>query len=372
MKRSLLLLLHICTYAATGWGQTDKLAGWGVEANIMADRMLKHTPKIRVVPEQAFAYELNFIRQTSGAKEWEQRRNYPVFGFGITLTDYGVDSVYGKCISLYPNLQIPLVRGKHLEWTIRAGFGLGYITKRFERLPDWDTLNTAIGSRFNNYTVFATDLRYRINEHLDVQLGGNFSHVSNAAFRTPNLGINLYGAHLGLRYFPVTSRPERIKTSLQPLKNRWLVQARLGISGNEMGPGNGPLYPVYLATAYVSKRYLGKNKAIAGIDYSYHNSLYAYQRNNEINPGNERANAWKGSVYLGHEFLFGRMGVWLQMGVYINNPYPQEYNTYQKLGGNVYIVQREQGFLKELYACALLKTHKTEAELVEMGLGFGF
>jgi hypothetical protein len=374
MKRFLILLISTflaCT--ANAQEKRDPLAGWGVEANIMAGKVLKHTKKFRAdVPDLSTAYEINFTQQTYGTKDWQQRRGYPVLGFGIAYTNYGIDSIYGKCISIYPNLQVPIIRGKKIEWTFRAAFGLGYATRKYERYGTWDTLNTAIGSHFNNYTFFATDLRYRINKHWDVQIGGNFSHMSNAAFRMPNLGINLYGAHVGLRYFPVTSQPERIKKDLKPLKNRWLVQARVGISATELGPPDGPLYPIYLVSGYASKRYHSKNKVFAGIDYSYHSHIYQFLRNNEIHVGEEKANSWKGSIFAGHEFLFGHLGIMLQIGVYYKQPYLALDKYYQKLGGNVYLIQREKGFVKEMYASALLKTHKTQAELVEMGLGFGF
>lgn len=349
-----------------------KWEGAGIEANFMTAEMIKHTPKILVLPERAGAFELNIVQQTYGKKDWHQRRNYPKVGFGLTYTDYGIDSVYGKCLGLVPALEIPVVRFKKLEWTIRLGFGIGYVTRRYVRYPDWDTLNTVIGSHLNNYSQFVTDIRYHINKHLDIQAGANFSHISNAAFRRPNLGINLYGAHIGLRYFPVSSSPEKIKRNLPPLKSRWLIQGRLGFSANELGPPDGPLYPVYLASVYASKRYMSKNKAIAGIDYSYHNNIYAMLKAIEQYPGDERSHAWSGSIFAGNEFLYGRFGILLQIGVYFKRSELALDPYYQKLGANFYLVQRETGMLKELCISGLLKTHKAEAELVEMGLGVGF
>lgn len=374
MKRFAVLLVTALSFNAPFLHAQEHRpwVGTGIEANLMTAEMIRHTKKIKVLPERATAIELAFLQQMYGNKEWHQRRNYPLAGIGLGITDYGIDSVYGKCISIYPTLQIPVIAGKRLEWTVRLGFGIGYATKRYERYPSWDTLNTAIGSHLNNYSFFITDIRYRINKHIDIQLGGNFSHISNAAFRRPNLGINLYGAHIGFRYFPVNSRPERIVRKMAPLKNRWLVQGRLGFSANELGPPDGPLYPVYLASVFASKRYLGKNKAFAGIDYSYHENIYALLRYNESYPGEEKSHAWSGSVFIGNEFLYGRFGIHLQLGFYFHRSELALDAYYQKIGGNFYLVQRETGVLKELFISALLKTHKSEAELVEMGVGVGF
>ncbi|WP_276132913.1 acyloxyacyl hydrolase [Polluticoccus soli] len=374
MRRSLLLASVLYMMSLGVQAQTnDKWAGGGLDVNIIGGKVVKHTAKFRAdVPDHSGGFELNYVRQTDGRKDWQQRRRYPLVGFGFAYTNYGMDSIYGKCLSIYPNLQIPVIRAGNFEWTFKAGFGLGYATKRFERFGSWDTLNTAIGSHFNNYSYFATDFRYHVNNNLDIQAGFNFSHMSNAAFRQPNLGINMYGAHIGARYYPVTSRPERISTALTPLKNRWLGQIRLGISGTELSVADGPLYPVYLVSAYASKRYLSKNKAFAGIDYSYHEHIYAFQRNNEINVGNEKANSWKGSIFFGNEFLYGRVGIMLQVGIYYKQAVLAGDPYYEKLGGNFYIIQSETGILKELFASVLLKTHQTQAELVELGIGASF
>lgn len=373
MRYNLLLTCLLFLISAGSHAQ-QKWAGFGIETNVSAGKIFRHSKKFPTqLPKVVTSHELNFVVQTHGTKPWQQRRKFPQVGFGIMYTDYGIDSIYGRCVSIYPNLQIPLVRTPHFEWVLKAAFGLGYITQRFDRYPDFDTINTAIGTHFNNFSLFATDLRYRINEHFDVQVGGNFSHVSNAAFRTPNLGINSYGAHIGMRYFPVTSKPEKTVKELEPLKNRWLIQARFGMSAREAPAPDGPTYPVYLISAFASKRYWSKNKLWLGVDYSYHSNIYYFLRDNEIvPPGEEKSQSWKSAVFVGNEFLLGRVGILFQVGVYLKNTAMPEAPYYEKLGGNFYLVQRETGILKELSASILLKTHLTEAELVEVGIGVGF
>lgn len=372
-RQHLLLYLSIVLWMANPAAAQDKWAGMGVEGNFIAGKIYPHSKKFpKQLPDMVKGYELNALFQTYGKKDWHQRRRYPLVGFGFMFTDYGIDSVYGKCLSIYPNLQLPILSYKNFEWTFKASFGLGYITRPYERSPSFDTLNKAIGSGFNNFSLFATDFRYRVNKHLDVQLGGSFFHVSNAAFRTPNLGINTYGAHIGLRYFPTNSQPEKIKRELEPMKNRWLAQVRLGFAAREALAPDGPMYPIYIVSAFASKRYWSKNKALIGLDYSYHTNMYTFLRNNEILPGKEKANSWKSAVIVGNEFLYGRVGVLFQLGFYIKNYYLPEDFFYQKLGGNLYLVQEEKGALKELSLSILLKTHKFEAELVEVGIGAGF
>lgn len=374
MYRKIVLLISCLLFVYIPYLSAQiNLDGIGLEANVARGKIFRHSKKFPTqLPRAVTCAELNAVFKTTGTKDWHQRRKYPVVGFGMMYTDYGIDSIYGKCLSIYPNLEIPIIRHNSFEWVFKIGFGLGYMTREYQRYPTYDTFNTAIGSKFNNFTLFASDIRYSVNEHLDIQAGGNFSHVSNAAFRTPNLGINSYGAHIGVRYFPTTSQPDKQVRELTPLKNRWLVQARLGFSAKENNTPDGPMYPVSLVTVFASKRYWSKNKLLIGLDYSYHSNIYAFLRNNEINPGKEKANSWKSAVIIGNEFMVGRVGLLAQIGVYVKNYALPESTFYQKLGGNLYLVQKEEGVLKELSTYIHLKTHLFVAELVEVGIGVGF
>lgn len=375
LQRSLTLILYSLLITSLCSAQENKPgAGFCIEANAFMGKVIKHTPKFKLpIPEMSNGADVNLQWKTYGKKEWHQRRRYPKIGIGFTYTNYGIDSVYGKCFSIYPNLEIPLITGKRLQWTLRIGDGVAFVTKKYTRQPPIDTLNNAISSTINDYGSFMTDIRYHISDKWDVQAGINFSHISNASFHQPNLGINMYGTHIGIKYYPTTSTVHRIKRELKPLKNRWLAQFRLTMSYNESNAPLGPTYPIYLATAFVSKRWISKNKAFAGIDYSYHEQLNAYVRDNtSLQIQNPAQQAYKVALLAGNEFLLGRVGVVLQVGYYLKPGLLTQSKIYQKLGGNFYLVQQEKGFIKEAYICAFLKTHTSVAELAELGFGMSF
>ncbi len=295
--RLLICALLMIAFAPMGRAQGSAT----IEANLIAGKVLKHSEKFRPpVPDLSTGIDVTIIKQTTGRQDWEQRRRYPVWGVGATYTNYGIDSIYGSAVGLYPFLQTYISRGKRLEWTLRGGLGIGYATRHYSRAPDWDNLNNAIGSAVNNFTLLSTDLRYRINSHWSLQAGLNFSHLSNGAMKQPNLGINMYGGHIGLRYRPDGDRYGKVQKDLPKLPDRLLAQIRVGWAVDEKAETvGGPIYPVYLASAFVSKRYRGKNKVFIGLDYSYHNRIYAFQRDNEINVGEERAHTWKSTVFAG-------------------------------------------------------------------------
>jgi len=364
-------MMLLCSNAQA---QTNaKYAGLGIESNLFTGKVIKHSSKFHLpVPSLSTGADVNCLFQTFGKKDWHQRRHFPLIGIGLTYVNYGIDSIYGRCIGLYPNITLPLLTLNKFEWTMRLGNGIGYVTKKYERIPIADTINNAIGSHVNDFFCFSSDLRWRKNDHWDVQAGINFNHISDASFRQPNLGINFIGYHVGVRYFPVTSHPTPIIKDLKKLPNRILIQVKGAMAFNQLLAPQGPLYPVYLASANINKRYSSKNKWFAGLDYSYHTGIYAFQRNNEINIGKEAANSYKLSVMGGHEFMLGRLGIGLQVGVYVKEAHLKQDKYYQKICANYYLRQSERGPIKECFLYGNLKTHKSVAEMAEFGVGIGF
>lgn len=371
-----LVIVALCLLAMLPvYSQENKPgSGFCLDANYFAGRVIKHTAKFRLpVPDVSTGLDLNLQWKTYGRREWHQRRRYPTVGIGFTYTNYGIDSVYGRCFSVYPNIEIPLIAGNRFRWTIRIGDGAGYVTRKYSRIGPVDTLNNAISSHLNDYASFMMDMRYRVNSHLHIQAGLNFSHISNASFHQPNLGINLAGTHIGIKYFPVTDAPKLAKHELQPLSRRWLAQFRLGLAYTGSNAPLGPSYPVYLFTALATKRWISKNKLLLGMDYSYHEQINAFLHNNSfVEPGTERQHSYKMAVLAGNEFILGRLGVVLQVGYYVKDAFQMQGKLYQKLGGNLYLTRNDKAFIKETYLCAFLKTHLSVAELAEFGCGMSF
>ena len=370
----LLLPAMLWIVSFKGFGQDIKpWSGFGVEVNAIGGKVYKHEAKFTLpIPALTTGLDIDFQLKTYGKKEWQQRRKYPTIGIGFSYINYGIDSIYGKCFGIYPNMIVPLISGNKLEWTLRLGDGIGYVTKTYRRTAPVDTINVAIGSHINDFAMIMTDLRYHINEHWDIQAGANIIHISDASFHKPNLGINMIGAHIGVRYSPVTSKPTHIVRELKPLKNRWLAEVRGSMAYVSSYTHGGPLYPVYIASGCVSRRWLSKNKFFGGIDYSYHENIYAYLRNNNLEPGHEAQNSYKSAFFAGNEFLIGRVGIVLQAGVYIKQAYIKLDPVYEKIGGNYYFVQKEHGPIKEFFLCVSVKTDITVAEFGDVGLGIGF
>lgn len=363
------LLVHnvVCAQDST------RLKGLGVEVNMLGGKIVRHSAKFTApVPPMSAAIDVNFVWQSFGKKEWQQRSGFPVTGIGVMYTDYMSPGVFGKCVGVYPNLQIPVITKKNVEWTCRLGVGVAYVTKKYSLAPDYDTLNTAISTNINAFPVFMSDLRYRFSEHLDLQAGINFSHISNALYREPNLGVNMLGVHAGFRYFPTTSCPDKKVCALPCLKNRWLFDVRGALSHKVARAAGNPVEPAYIGAISVSRRWKCKNKMFAGIDAAYHKDVYAFLINYGVEYGREKQHSWDGGIFIGNEFVVGRVGILGIVGTYYRQTFLDFDPIYEKLGLKYYICNKEKGVVKEIYLSAMLNTHGVVAEYSEFGLGFAF
>ncbi len=347
--------------------------GFGIETNFLAGRIIKHSASFTApVPPVSMALDVSCLWQTYGKHEWEQRRGFPLVGVGMMLTDYNSKNIFGRCLGLYPNIQVPLIRGKKLEWTFRWGVGVAYVTKKYQLTPTVDTINTAVSTNVNAFGVYIMDLRYHKNEHWDLHAGLNFTHISNGLYREPNLGVNMGGFHFGVRYFPTTSSPERILRKMAPLKNRWSVEVRGGTGQKEARAAGKPIEPSYVGAVSVSKRYQGRNKVFMGVDAVYHKDVYAFLKNYGVELGQEKQHSWDGGIFVGHEFLVGRVGMLGIVGTYYRQTFLDFDPIYERLGAKYYFIQHEKGLLKDAFLSVHLTTHGAVAEYTEFGLGVAF
>lgn len=374
MFRSSWLILLLFATPAMGWPQEHpKWSGTGVQADVWMGKIIRHTKKFTgPIPDQSYALQLNILKQTWGQKDWHQRRNFPQVGLGFIYINYNRPDIYGSAFGVYPNIQLPIIRRTKWEWVFNAGMGLGYVTKPYQRMPVQNLENVAIGGHLNNVSPFATDLRWKIDRHWDAQAGFSFVHVSNAAFQQPNLGINMWGVHLGVRYFPLMKMPSPIHRELSDFHNNWRFNYKYSMAFIEKMPADGPLYPVYMLAAGFSHRYWNKNKVHVGFDYSYNTGTYAFLKSIEDKRGEESASSYQVAAFVGNEFLLGRVGVLFQLGFYLKESHDMNEIFYQKLGGVFYFYRSEKGIIKDVYGTALLKTHKAVAEFPEFGLGIAF
>jgi hypothetical protein len=221
MKKPILLsLFTLISLIAISQTQTslwnDPRNIWEVDA-----RLGKYYPfetrhaYMKVLPQ--YGLDLRVSRQTDGRAQWEKDFNYLSYGAFFRLEKNHVDSILyvdrdangyerqdwrplGDCISVGGFINGHLFRGKNWSFDYDLMGGLSFWTKHGDEF---------IGSVANVHLAIDAGPTFNIEDDIDLLVRYQFSHSSNAAFRLPNCGINVFSWLVGLRYHP-NGRPELI------------------------------------------------------------------------------------------------------------------------------------------------------------------
>lgn len=335
-----------------------------LSTNLIQSRTFFHTPKIHLVKAPyTQSVEITYSKHTRGKAYWQERFGYPEPSLSLLIVNNG-EAALGYTIGVYPSIQFRMVGGRKAFWYGRFGGGIGWVTRHWSRQ---DTLNNIIGGRVNNVSMFQTGFRYLLGKKWSIQTGLCFYHASNASARQPNFGLNNYGCFVGLNFHPNGVPKEYIHTPKDEKKQRTFgMKASFAMAEDKMP--DGPMYSYYNWTIFIQKNIRGKYHLFGGTDFTYNSRYYALFKNNFQYPGKERLKSFRNTVFVGYEFLFGKVGFPLQLGLYSSRPLGGPL-IYQKLGIQWYMVNRPESTIKRVFLFTQLKTHLVQAEFAEFGLG---
>jgi len=124
----------------------------------------------------------------------------PYMGVGISRTNYFRKDDLGQPLTVF------LFQGGHLtdftkkvtlnyEWNAGAAFNW----KPYD--PFDNPNNVAIGSPVNIYAGVNIFLKWKLDKKIDLNVGAEFEHFSNGAFKYPNAGINQTSVFVELAYY---------------------------------------------------------------------------------------------------------------------------------------------------------------------------
>lgn len=367
--RFLCLAFLIIPYVLFAQQTEEKSISYG--ASYLGGKVFIHTPKIHVDAQPyTQAIEFSYKKQTTGNKPWQQRFGFPETGLNLSLVNYG-SPLIGKAVGFYPSIQFRIISAKNSFWYLKIGGGLGLASKHWKRTPAADSINNIIGSTLNNFTMIQSGIRKKIAPNWSIQGGIHFYHISNAAARQPNYGINTIGAFVGVNYHPRGVVMQFEKKETLKYKNPLNLVAKATLAFAEAKTVNGPLYPYYNITLAASKMYRNKSRAMLGIDATYSAELYTQFKNSYNFRGKEKQHAIRYSAFGAHEFVFGKIGLPLQLGFYLNRPAGGR-KMYQKLGMNYHFYHNDNKLVKDAFITTQLMTELVNAQYAEFGLGFMF
>lgn len=341
-------------------------------------------------PESSNGYgiDASWIRQGDTNNIWEGLYHYPETGVVLNYTNFGNNDTLGSSIGLVYRFQLIQMFGD--RWSLTEGMDLGvaYYNKPFNLIENPG--NIAVGNSLSALVRLNFSIRYRITNSWNIYTGFIFHHASNGHTSLPNVGINIPMVQLGAVYSLDKSQSfyKVDKPNFEYSKKiQFNMRFALGINrfGSEVGPSNGPYYPIYLTSLYLDKRVSGINKIQFGMD-AYYNSGYREFLESQ-QPTELEANFVNSSVisiWIGNELLIGRAGIILQVGYNLYNPFlkyfiKQDESADQlkayipgRFGVQYYLKDHFHGARTNGFIGLYVKSNMGQADFLEFSIGVKF
>ncbi|MFT2007313.1 acyloxyacyl hydrolase [Pontibacter sp. 13R65] len=298
-----------------------------------------------------------------GGDLYHQLYNYPVYGFGLYSSTFGLDYV-GNPFAAYGFVSIPISPREHRRWNFNYRISLG-LSGRFNPYnEDENPLNLIIGSKNNVFIDFGTQANYMLNKHLQLGAGITFHHFSNGALRLPNTGINLLPLTFALTYIPDNRAIDFTKRAVPVNSKEHQLHLSYALGAKQLDRDNSNIYFKSTAGIFWSKFFGYKWRMGAGA-----NVFYSAAANDPVVASEEAGKLsaiFSGgpAFYIDH-LLTSRMYINGNAGYYLHqNKFTGENTPYFLRIGVRYNVY------KDFFAGVSIKAHGGKADFIEWTTGY--
>jgi hypothetical protein len=339
----------------TSWGQNIFSNQQSLEFRPKAGFLIAHHENMaHLVKSHMYSGEIAYVFNTIGQRYWQKKYKYPSYGLSLYYLYTGNQKVLGNALGTFAFVKLPFINREHIQFNIKIGAGLGYLTKHFDQYKN--PKNVAIGTHINALINFSFDLIYKWNKGY-IGFGVDFTHLSNGGTILPNLGLNM--PSLSIIYGIVTKKASLLDPAVKEVNKNWSFQGTGIFSLHQTRPGGGRVHPVYGIAAYMNKRFNEKTGMFLGFDFLYDDAL-------NHSPSSKAPFNWKvvqTGFLVAYELNIDRLKMYLGMGIYLKNDLNPNGLFYHKLGF-------KYEFSKHFFGNIAVKTHWAQASYVEVGIGY--
>lgn len=249
---------------------------------------------------------------------WKQYWNNPKIQLHAAYIDYGDAHILGKAFGVFPSIGFSVVRLKNYQLRFQIGSGIAYVTKVYDKIDN--PKNSAIGAHLNNITQIAFANTIRVSNELDAIFDLHLTHVSNSATSTPNAGLNLVGASIGIykkfqNQIPKTNIA--LSDSAFTVSHRWFLDAHYGYGISEYSFAGGPKFKVDVANLGVGYHISRYFHLMIGGEYEFKRSTFQFFYQDFETEAVARILATRWSAYGSGQMDFGPISIRGQVGTYI-------------------------------------------------------
>jgi hypothetical protein len=190
--------------------------------------------------------------------------------------------------------------------------------------------------------------------------------------------MNIPSGFAGLVWSPKPVREADFlpaKTNKRTVMRRFGGILQTGLAMLEYGIYDGPKYPIWSGSAAGYFHFNQVNRLHLGFDYEFNKAIYEFGLHTaEFESESEaRRGATRLAVFVADEFLFGSVGIQLQIGRYVGKGFNQHVlkQVYEKLTVRAYFPKILKTDLRP-HVGITLKAHTDTAEHIALNAGLAF
>lgn len=356
--------LSLCYCFSIGFAQdTASSFPFRMEARAHYGFIIPHRSGMeQFVKGHVSAFELAVDIPTYGKQRWQQIYNYPSWGVTCYYADLSNPVQLGVIAGVYPYLRFPLIKRKSFSLTYRLGWGIGYVSKTFDRVSNYK--NFAIGFHYNPLISNNVELSWILSKRIAFSLGLGMAHVSNGAFKTPNQGLNIPAINAGCTWSVSTKEKKFIRDTIPKIDKKLFAVMYLSGGAKEIYPVEGPKYPAFSFSLNMYRPISHGSIFSAGIDLFYNTSFFSLL-SSETGLYTNKLGIVQYGLNLCYTATVGKLWLFINNGVYLHNPVRELGLLYHTIGTRYLLSKR-------LVANITLKTHFFKADFMELGIGYRF
>lgn len=335
-----------------------------VSVDYMRGSIYEHKEQIsHLITEHPWGLRIILNQKTDGSEAWESRFNYPDIGLTFTYINYEND-ILGSTFSLIPHYQFYLtqLKEKRSQFAYKIGFGLAYNTEKYDR--ETNNKNNVLSTDFSFGVLLEGSYQYKVSDRLGLITSVSMTHFSNAAWKKPNSGINVFSLNLGMQYYLDTRPIEYQLREEEPLEKKSIGYTFSLVGGmHEAVRINTGTDPFFVMSAFIDKWLNHKSRLGLGIEWFYSASLKNFREQDYFLPEGENPDFNRIGLALSHELAINAFSVVTQAGYYIYDPYSVFDEIYLR-------VMLRRYFGDHVFASVAVKSHAAKAEAAEFGIGY--
>jgi len=360
----LMCLLFISLNVKSGEKSRNVFAAYSFGADAHYGFVIAHHPEMWALTDGYFpSYEFSLYKQTNGKRVWQYLYRYPQIGISYRMSNFGGSAYLGREHSLVPFIIFPIVKNPKFQLGFKTGLGIGYLSKKFDRLENYK--NLAIGSHFNASISFELKCRFKLGEQTFLNAGISMAHLSNGTVRTPNYGLNIPAVFAGLTFKLNKEQIDYLVPDSIP-NNKWKKNFRLmfWMASKQIDQNWNNQYMVYVATADFSQYYGNSSRYLLGMDVIYDESVKYALLEEGVQVQNNKETI-KVGLNIGNEFVLDKLSLYFALGYYVYSIDTTKPKVYDKIGVNYAITPN-------LLVGVVLKAHYAQADYLSVGIGVNF